>query len=374
MKTCLNMNICIIITLLLINSTLLTACHNNEKNSEITTLAAAVAVQASKVSLHTIAVQESTSGVVEADQRVAIASRLSGYIRDLQVREGAWVQKNDVLFRVDPTEINEVLKQTKAKMAQAKADYSDAMGDLRRYKALLAQKAVSQQQFEKVALRANVAGHQRQAAKAAVKQVENQMTYAVVRAPFAGMVVKKHNQQGDLTTPGRAVLMLENPRQLVISTYVDEHIVGHIHENDRIRIEVPALAQIMEGEIRQVVMAGDALAHRYLVKIVSAEAEGMRPGMYARIFFAVGQRQTLLISDKSLFIRHGINYVFVIDKQQKAQLRMVRIGKKHGEQVEIAAGLEVGETLVVGDMSALRSGVLVKTKTLEPRINTNQHK
>ena len=136
------------------------------------------AVQADVIAVQTQKVPRVyiTSGVVTSDHRISVSSRISGYIHEIAVREGDRVHKGDVLFHIDPADARQALEQ-------ARADLADARTDLDRFRSLLASEAVSRQQFDKVKLRYQVA-------KSKVAQAENQMSYAIVRAPVDGLVGK----------------------------------------------------------------------------------------------------------------------------------------------------------------------------------------
>jgi len=131
------------------------------------------------------------SGSVVSEQRVTITSRLSGYIRDLEVNEGDRVKAGQVLFRVDPVDVRSQQEAARARLVQAEADLADAESDLRRFEALVEQGAASRRQLDKARLRVKVARSAVEQARAALRQARNQLTYAEVRAPGDGIVVRK---------------------------------------------------------------------------------------------------------------------------------------------------------------------------------------
>ncbi|HKI59924.1 MAG TPA: efflux RND transporter periplasmic adaptor subunit, partial [Mariprofundaceae bacterium] len=174
-----------LITLLLLVSASLMACSDDDAVSEG---AKPVSVASTfKVTAQEMPVAYVTSGRVTSDHRVSISSRISGYIRELRVREGDSVQEGQVLVQVDPVDAKQAL-------IQAKADLADAKADLQRYDELLKAGAVTNQQAEKVQLRYKVV-------KSQVEQARNQLSYAEIRSPVAGVVVEKRLSQGDLAAP-----------------------------------------------------------------------------------------------------------------------------------------------------------------------------
>lgn len=311
-----------------------------------------VAVETSTASTFNVSVSEVpvryvTSGTVTSDHRVSISSRISGYIREMNVREGDLVKTGQILVRVDPVDA----KQT---LIQAKADLADAQADLQRYDELLKDGAVTIQQAAKVKLRYKVA-------KSQVEQARNQLSYAEVRSPVDGVVVEKRMSQGDLAAPGVAILTLEDPASLLVETYVSERFVSRIHEGDRVDINIASLKQSSQGIVRQVVQATGPVSHQFLVKTALPAADEVHPGMYAETGFHVGTRQALLIPKAAVILRSGLHAVYLLNSESIAQYRLLRLGTEQGGDVEVLAGLHAGDVIAWNGKPALKSGMKVQS-------------
>jgi len=307
----------------------------------------------SKVAHHTVVTMQSvpvryiTSGTVTSDHRVSISSRLSGYIRDMKVREGDQVKEGQVLLRVDPVNA----KQT---LIQAEADLANAKADMVRYDTLLQAGAVTTQQADKVKLRYQVAQSQ-------VEQAKHQLSYAAILSPVSGVVVEKQMSQGDLAAPGMPILTLEDPSSLLVETYVSEQFVGLIHEGDHVDVEISALKQHFQGTVRQVVQAADPVSHQFLVKTSLPSVVDIHPGMYAQTGFHTGNRQALLIPAEATLSRaSGLHGVYVMDAAGITHFRQVRLGQKIAQSVEVLAGLHDDEQIVWDGQPELKTGMKVQ--------------
>jgi RND family efflux transporter MFP subunit len=331
-----------IVTLLLVAMNLM-ACSDAQSpsNAPQTSIASTFNLSASEMPIRYV-----TSGTVTSDHRVSIGSRISGYIREMNVREGDLVKVGQILVRVDPVDA----KQT---LIQAKADLADAKADLQRYDELLKDGAVTTQQTAKVKLRYKVA-------KSQVEQARNQLSYAEVRSPVAGVVVEKRMSQGDLAAPGVAILTLEDPTSLLVETYVSERFVSRIHEGDRVDINIASLKQSRQGVVRQVVQATGAASHQFLVKIALPGAGEVHPGMYAETGFQIGIRQALLIPQRSVILRSGLHAVYLLNDESIAQYRLVRLGTEKGDDIEVLAGLHAGDVIAWNGRPALKSGMKIQ--------------
>lgn len=327
----------------------LSACSEAEHTAQMQP-AAPKTISGSIVSLQAepLNVFYSTSGIVTSDHRVAVSSRLSGYIRDIKVKEGSQVKKGDVLFRVDPVDARQQL-------AQAKADLDNAEIELTRFKSLLADKAVSQQQFDKVKLRYEVA-------RSKVTQAENQLRYAVVRAPVSGIIVEKRMNVGDLASPGMPILTLEDPLHLLVETYVSEKHIAAIREGDKVELNITSINQRLQGEVRQVVQVADARSHKFLVKASLPPRKDIRPGIFVEVYFIVGQRQGLMLPETAIVHRNGLSGVYIVDDHNIAHYRLVRLGQSLNGRVEVAAGLHDGQKVVDQPSAELLTGM----KVVEP--------
>ena len=299
------------------------------------------------------------SGSVVSEQRVTITSRLSGYIRDLNVNEGDQVKAGQVLFRVDPVDVRSQQEAARAQLVQAEADLADAESDRRRFEALFEQGAASQRQLDKARLRVKVAHSAVKQARAALRQAQNQLTYAEVRAPGDGIVVRKLKRNGDLATPGAPVLMMENPDQLVVDTYVDEANISHVQVGDKVQLRLPAFDKQLTGEVLQVVGAADPVAHNFLVKVRLPDGVNVLAGTYVKVRFTVATREVLMLPEKALFSRGDLPAVYVVDEQNIAHYRLVRLGQKYGEMYEVAAGLTAGAKVIASAEGVVRGGMRI---------------
>lgn len=325
---------------------LLAACSSDDGSDGaplVVAKAEVLTLKATELPVHYV-----TSGTVTSDHRVSISSRLSGYIRELPVREGDKVKAGDVLVRVDPVGARQdVLK--------AEADLADARADRDRYEELFKEAAVSKQQLDRVRLRYKVARSQ-------LEQAKNQLSYAEVRSPVDGVVVEKRLSKGDLASPGTPILTIEDPASLLVETHVSDQFVQGVREGDEVLIEVSSLKQAFSGVVRQVVKAADAVSHQFLVKIALQARDDVHPGMYAEVGFRVKSRMGLQIPAAAVIDRSGLSGVYLIDAEDIAHYRQIRVGRMNGGMVEVLAGLNDGDTIAWNGVPALATGMKVEGK------------
>jgi len=323
----------------------LAAC-SSEPAETVGQVPVAVVAKHLQLKLQDVPVYYTTSGTVTSDHRVSISTRLSGYIRDIAVREGDAVKSGQVLLHIDSVHAKQAL-------VQASADLRNAKAEMQRYSSLLKEGAVTSQQMDKVTLRYQVAQSQ-------VKQAKHQLSYAEIVSPVSGVVVEKRLSQGDLASPGMPILTLEDPSSLLVKTYVSEQYIGQVHEGNNVTIEIAALNKQLQGVVRQVVQAADPVSHQFLVKISLPASANIHPGMYAQTSFHTGQRKVILLPKQAVFSQAGMQAVYVVDDKAIAHYRLVRIGKEVNGMLEVLSGLHDGERIVWDTKPALKTGMKVQ--------------
>lgn len=331
---------------------LLAGCHAQDKGAEAGTKT--VEAEAMTLGLGEITLYDATPGTVVSEQQVQVASRLMGYIRDIPVREGDAVKSGQLLFTIDPTDIEGQVSQAQAGLAQAQAGLNDANADFERFSNLYKDESIPKLQFDKVKLQYSVAQSQERAARAGLDTAQSQLRYANVRSPIDGVVTQKMASKGDLASPGHPVLVVENQQKLMVQTTVSDETYTHLKQGGSAQVEIAG--KEYRGIIARLVAASDAMSHTHLVKLMVPDVQGLTSGAFARVSFAVGSRQGISVPKSAILQRAGITGVFVVDGKGLAHYRMVRTGSEQNGRVGIEAGLNAGEIIAVGNANELDSG------------------
>lgn len=295
-------------------------------------------------------------GSVIAQKQAQIASRLMGYIREINVEEGQSVAAGQRLFTVDPTDIQGQVEMARAGHMQAAAALADAKNDYERFGALYKEEAIPKMQWDKIRLQYQVSQQQAAAARAAYDTAAAQMKYATVVAPFAAVVTQKMAHAGDLAAPGRPLLVLENPDRLQVQTSVTHEVFVQLKPGSAVAIKADGRDGEIAGKVVNLVPAADPVTHSHLVKIDLPQGHGLNSGSFVQVAFPLGEREGLRVPAGAILERAGITGVFVADAQGVVQYRMVRTGAAAGGNVEIQAGLNPGERVVISASAALQNG------------------
>jgi RND family efflux transporter MFP subunit len=290
---------------------------------------------------------EEVIGTVRAKLRTTIEAKISSRIERMAVRVGQRVQPGQLLVVLDAREIQ-------ARLDQAKAVREQVQQDRKRFATLLQQNAVTQQEFEVVESRARVA-------EAAVIEGETLLGYAQITAPFAGVVTRKLADVGDLAIPGRALLEVEDPSALRLDADIPEALIDRVRLNEKRTVRVASLTNEIEGVVSEIAPAADPSSRTFSVKLDLPELPGLRIGQFGRVAVPVSAVTTVRVPGRAVLVRGQMEIVFVV-ANQRAQMRLVKTGKRWGDEVEIVSGLDAGESVVTVDPVRLRDGQPVEVK------------
>jgi RND family efflux transporter MFP subunit len=284
---------------------------------------------------------EEVVATVRPKLSAVVAAKISGAVESVRVAPGRTVKSGELLAEISAREIKARLDQAAAGRDQAALDYA-------RFKRLIAERAVSQQEHD-------AAESRHRAAAAAVREAETMLEYTRVVAPFDGVVTRKRADVGDLATPGRPLFELEDPTTLRLEADIPEALIGNLKLGDRLSIHTAAGASAVQGVVAEIAPAAEPSSRTFLTKLDLPADVALRSGQFARVSVPVATVNVLRVPASALVTRGQMETVFVA-VNQRAQLRLVKSGKREGDSVEIVSGLSAGEAVVTEGAATLADG------------------
>lgn len=325
---------------------LLTGCGHKKESATAAQLPVA-SVKIVAVGKKSRTATEEVMGTVRAKLRASIQAKVTGKIERMMVTPGQAVKAGELLTELDAREIQ-------ARLDQALALRQQAESDLKRFTTLLEAKSVTQVEFDSTQARARVA-------IAAVTETETMLGYTKVIAPFAGVITRKHADVGDLATPGKPLLDMEDSTALRLEADVPEAVVGRLTLGDKLPVRISALEKELEGVVSEIAPAADSGSRTFLVKLDLPTQPGLRGGQFGRVAMPVGETSALRVPVAAVTQRGQMEMVFIVS-DGKAQLRLVKTGKRLGDEVELVSGVEAGEKVVTDGAAGLVDGQPVESK------------
>lgn len=302
-----------------------------------------VEVRAQKVEAKPHVAFEEATGTVRAKVRATLEAKLPGRIEKMPVEAGQKIKRDEPLVLLDT-------REAEARLDQAKAVLEQAEKELARHTALAANKVTAQAELEAVQARHRVA-------KAALAGAETNLGYMTLRAPFDGVVTRKLADAGDLAAPGKPLLEIEDPSAFRFEADLPETVIGHVKLGAALPVRVGPLET--EGTVGEIAPAADAQSRTFAVKLDLPPAPGLRSGQFGRVAVPVSETSVLRIPAPALVQRGQMEIVFVAEGG-KARLRLVKSGKRFGDEIEVLSGIDAGESVITGDAAQQIDGQRVE--------------
>lgn len=311
---------------------------------------AKVKVKISTVQLQSIGKQYVFTGAVQAYQQANISSRLSGKIVFLNVQEGEKVAQGQVLAQISASDIQAASGQIDAKLKEANAALQNAVVNQKRVQNLFDKNSATRKELDDINTQVAIVQAQIEAANQAKNEVQSNLGYATLTAPFTGYITRKMAEQGSLASPGVPILMMESANKYKVLANVPENEINLMQVGNVVSIEIEALNKKLNGKIEQINPQGGFNRAQFEVSIyLEADANLMneiKSGMFARVLMEKGQNQNLMIPEKLVIRRGQLTGIYTVNQQQEVMLRWIRLGRKTGENVEVISGLKAGEKLI----------------------------
>lgn len=285
---------------------------------------------------------------VQARQRASLSARLAVAVLELPFREGDFVAAGAVLARLDDRALRSALAAAEAAAAAAEAD-------LARAETLLTKRAATPREAEDARTRAA-------AARAGVQAAHEALAYAVLRAPFSGVVASRPVHVGDVVSPGATVIELEGAGGLELVATLNAVESRLVRVGQKLTASVDGQAGGIEATVRSLSPAGDPATHRFEMRADLPPAAGLRSGLFARLELpAVGGDARLVVPQDAVFQRGGLTGLFVL-QDGRARLRWVATGASDDGSIEIRAGVAQGERVILEPAELIDGAPVVESR------------
>jgi RND family efflux transporter MFP subunit len=336
------------------------------------------------------------NGYVVARTKASVSAKTAGRLAYLGVSEGSYVNRGQVIARLDNADFQASVAQAQANVATADASVIEATAerdqserDAGRIREIRARNPnlMSEQDLETYTSRAtgalaryNAAIARKRSAEAALRLAQASNENTIIRAPFTGTVLRKDAEVGEVVAPSvgggltrGAVVTMADLSTLEVEVDVNEAYISRIANGRPARITLDAYPDTtFRGEVRQVVPTADRQRATVQVKVSILDRDPrILPEMGAKVDFlepeqprtagAAPARTSIRVPAAALRSDGGASYVWIV-RDGRLTKRPVTPGPVSGGFLEIRSGLSGGEQLLVGGVDAPAEGMKVKTQ------------
>lgn len=280
-----------------------------------------------------------------------ITPQMSLRIDAINVNVGDHVRQGQLVAKLDKNQYN-----------QSSVQLKNAEQNLQRMKSVYEAGGVSKSQIDELETSVSVL-------RETVANLERNID---LRAPFDGVITGRYNEPGDLFTMagnadgGVGVLQVMQINKLKAVVAISEQYYPQVYKGMKVMVTADVYPdKEFEGTVNIVYPSINASTHTFNVEVMVPNGkEILRPGMFARTEFNMGNRQSLVVPDVAIQKQMGVNdrYVYVI-KDGVAERRVVTLGRQVGDKVEILSGVSEGESVAITSLSKIKNGSSVEIVT-----------
>jgi len=328
------------------------------------------------------------SGYVVAQRKSALASKVTGRLVWLGVKEGSRIKKDEVVARLENQDVSAAKDQAAANvnvarfnLEQAQAELRDATLSYNRNKELHSRGVVAQQTYDDALARYQKAVAAVASAEAAIKAntaalegATALLEYTQIRAPFDAVVLTKDADVGDVVTPlgaaanaKAAVVTIADMNSLEVEADVSESNLSQIRLGQPCEIQLDALPSLrFRGEIHIIVPTADRTKATVMVKVRFIDKDSrILPEMSAKVAFLSRplkpeEQKPITAINRSALINHGSRSTVFLIQEDRVVETPITIGAEFGDMIEVLDGVKAGDKLVMKPPKRLKHDSRIK--------------
>ncbi len=287
---------------------------------------------------------QSFYGDLRSMGEIEVPTKLGDRVVKLYVDAGDWVEEGQLLFELDTTSSQSAVYQQRLAANDAEADYN-------RMKALLESGAISQQNFEKTKMAWLIAAENLRSAQSMVRAT----------APKAGRVSLVSIQEGQVPAPGEVALTILTQQRLEVTFNVSSEDRKNLRVGQTVQVRLSSEAHGgVAGKITEVSISTASGSRLFPVKAVIPATEGFHSGMLVVVDVTVDSKDDVIAVPQEAVLDRGDGPFLVVIDNGHATFQDVNLGLRGGQDVEVIAGLNEGQTIAIYGHATLQEGDKVK--------------
>lgn len=362
------------IILLFSSSLILISCGSDEQSKSFVP-----EIPVYKITAEDVPIYHEFVGQVFGFKDISIRARVEGFLEGIYFDEGRSVKKGQLLYEIESQPFEADVAAKMSLLAEAKTMLVNSESELNRIRPLAEINAVSQSDLDAAVARFEASQASVEAAEAILRAAKIQLSYTRIHSPITGLIGKTKAKVGDFVgkDPNPVILnvvsridiilvefFITESQYLIFAREVDKN-----REREEVEREEPYLELILsdgsihnhKGIVEFVDRQVDPTTGSILLQASFPNPEGIiRPGQFARINASVRTiKNGILIPQRSVMEMQGIHNVYVINNENKVELRRIKVGPTVDSFWLVDEGLNNGEKVVYEGLQKVKPGMTV---------------
>ncbi|WP_153231812.1 efflux RND transporter periplasmic adaptor subunit [Algoriphagus machipongonensis] len=308
---------------------------------------------------------------IQAVQFVEVRAKVEGFVEEIYVDEGEEVKKGQALFKLNSSELGEIVNSSKALLMQERAQAQAARLEVERLQILVDKKIITDSELELAKAKLEMAESGILQAESMVKNAETGLSYSVIRAPFDGIVDRIPFKTGSLVSPGSLMTHITDISEIFAYYKVNENeYLRYMREKQENGEE-----ELLEKEISLVLSDGNVYPYKGKLETMEADFETgtgsiafrvrfpnpeglIKHGASGKVMMTNEMEQVYLIPQKSSFEIQEYNYVYILDKENTVKVRSFKPIRRYG-LFYVAEGFEPGDKIIYEGIQQVKDGSVI---------------
>ncbi|MET7030443.1 efflux RND transporter periplasmic adaptor subunit [Sediminicola luteus] len=346
-------NIIIVVIIVLIGIIGYTLFNNKKEMNKLASVVPeefAIPVQIATVGEKTISNGLTATGEFKGWEEVTLVAESQGSVQYLKVKEGQKIRKGQVIAKVDAVSLSSQLSSANSTLAKAEKDVA-------RYERLLEVGAVSQSALEDVRI-------QRENAKSSIANINQQLSFTVIKSPIDGVVNKLMVEETSFVMPGNQIAEIVQVDRLKIIVNLAEDNLSKIKEGQQVSIKTDVYPlDTFKGKVSNISVKADASRKfQITIEVENKNDNQLRAGLFAEVNFDAlkSNEQNAMVFPREAIVGSLQNPSVFVVNDSTVTLQKIKIGAVINGDVTVLEGLQKGQQVVTRGIINLTNGTKVK--------------
>lgn len=308
-----------------------------------------------QVSQKEVAATQSVTGVIYYERVSEISTEVAGLVKEITVRQGDRVKKDDVLVVLDTEILDREILLTKTRIDQAQLRVNNSRKNFIRLETLYNKEGVSEKDYDDAAFVYRDAQKEKLALEESLGKLLIKKERSIIRAPFAGVVLTKNVDSGAWVQQGKILVSLGSIHDLFVRAPISENLLRFVNAGEKVSVLINAFAKELMGEVVGIDPVADVKTKNIFLKIRIASMDNVAENMSARVFVPSSVKNELAVFNRAALVKfQGKDFVYTV-VDNKASIVPVTVVAYLGEQVAVESPvLRPGMAVVVEGNERLR--------------------